>query len=125
MCKTIAVYQQNFINGLQVTNKGTFRFTRVLKQNQHQFFRIKVYVSRYNSTDAGFLYLSGIDTLNSKCNTMGVSTSAVDFENIAIDTIDNINEIITPTAKWDKGYIGLIQLIFLKMISEKLKEDHE
>jgi len=50
---------------------------------------------------------------------------AVDFENIAIDTIDNINEIITPTAKWDKGYVGLIQLIFLKMISEKLKEDHE
>jgi len=49
----------------------------------------------------------------------------VDFENIAIDTIDNINEIITPTAKWDNGYVGFIQLIFLKMISEKLKEDHE
>jgi uridine kinase len=48
----------------------------------------------------------------------------VNFENIAIDTIDNINEIITPNAKWDKGYDGLIQLISLKMISEKLKEDN-
>ena len=49
----------------------------------------------------------------------------VDFENIAIDTIDNINEIITQDAKWDKGYDGLIQLISLKMISEKLKEEKE
>ena len=48
----------------------------------------------------------------------------VDFESIAIDTIDNINEIITPNANWDKGYDGLIQLISLKMISEKLKEDN-
>lgn len=48
----------------------------------------------------------------------------IDFENIAIDTIDNINEIITPNAKWDKGYDGFIQLISLKMISEKLKEEN-
>lgn len=47
----------------------------------------------------------------------------INVENIAIDTIDNINEIITPNAKWDKGYDGIIQLISLKMISEKLKED--
>ncbi len=49
----------------------------------------------------------------------------IDVENIAIDTIDNINEIITPNAKWDKGYDGIIQLISLKMISEKLKEDND
>ncbi|MCT7602495.1 hypothetical protein [Aliarcobacter butzleri] len=53
------------------------------------------------------------------------SIPLVDFENIAIDTIDNINEIITQDAKWDKGYDGLIQLISLKMISEKLKEEKE
>ncbi len=53
------------------------------------------------------------------------SIPQVDFENIAIDTIDNINEIITQDAKWDKGYDGFIQLISLKMISEKLKEDNE
>ncbi len=49
----------------------------------------------------------------------------VDFKNIALNTIDNINEIIAPKAKWDKGYDGLIQLISLKMISEKLKENNE
>ena len=53
------------------------------------------------------------------------SIPQVDFENIAIDTIDNISEVITPNAKWDKGYDGLIQLISLKMISEKLKEENE
>lgn len=47
----------------------------------------------------------------------------VNFEKIAIDTIENIDEIITPNARWESGYSGLIQLIFLKMISEKLKED--
>jgi uridine kinase len=49
----------------------------------------------------------------------------VDFENIAIDTIDNINEIVTTDAIWDNGYDGLVQLISLKMISEKLKEESE
>ena len=49
----------------------------------------------------------------------------VDFENVAINAIDNINEIITPNAKWDKGYDGLIQLISLMMISEKLKEENK
>jgi uridine kinase len=50
----------------------------------------------------------------------------VDFEKIAIDTIDNINEIVSPfKVKWEKGYNGFIQLICLKMISEKLKEDDD
>ena len=53
------------------------------------------------------------------------SIPLVDFEDIAIDTIDNINEIVTKDAKWEKGYDGLIQLISLKMISEKLKEEKE
>jgi uridine kinase len=53
------------------------------------------------------------------------SIPEIDVENIAIDTIDNINEIITPNAKWGKGYNGLIQLISLRMISEKLKEDND
>ena len=48
----------------------------------------------------------------------------VDFESIAVDTIDNIYEIITPNAIWDIEYDGLVQLISLKMISEKLKEEN-
>ena len=42
-----------------------------------------------------------------------------------VDTIDNLNEIISPLAKWDEGFDGLIQLICIKMISEKLKENNE
>lgn len=45
------------------------------------------------------------------------------FEDIAINSIENIKEIIDLDAKWEKGYEGLIQLVSLKMISEKLKEN--
>ena len=46
-----------------------------------------------------------------------------DFKIIATHTIDNINEIVSPSATWANGYDGFLQLICLKMISEKLKED--
>jgi uridine kinase len=45
-----------------------------------------------------------------------------EVEEIAFEVIPNIQEIISSTAKWAKGYDGLIQLICLLMISEKLKE---
>ena len=45
----------------------------------------------------------------------------LNFEDIAINSIENINEIIPLDIKWGSGYEGLIQLISLKMISEKLK----
>ena len=47
----------------------------------------------------------------------------VNFENIAFNSIANIKEIIASDIKWETGYEGLIQLISLKMISEKLKEN--
>ena len=47
----------------------------------------------------------------------------MNFENIALNSIENIMEIIAPDIKWESGYEGLIQLISLKMISEKLKEN--
>jgi len=46
----------------------------------------------------------------------------VNFHDIAIDSIENINEIVTVDVKWESGYEGLVQLISLKMISEKLKD---
>lgn len=49
----------------------------------------------------------------------------VNFEDIAFESIENIKEIITSDIKWEVGYEGLIQLISLKMISEKLKENHK
>ena len=48
----------------------------------------------------------------------------VDFEDIAIDSIENITEIIHSDITWSNGYDGLIELISLKMISEKLKEEN-
>ena len=47
----------------------------------------------------------------------------VSYKNIAMDTIINIDEIIPLGGiVWKVGYEGLIQLILLKMISEKLRE---
>jgi hypothetical protein len=46
----------------------------------------------------------------------------INFEEIAFEVIPNIQEIISPNVKWSTGYDGLIQLICLLMISEKLKE---
>ncbi|MDC1455983.1 hypothetical protein N8351_00280 [Flavobacteriaceae bacterium] len=45
----------------------------------------------------------------------------LNFEDIAMSLIENISEIIPLDIKWGSGYEGLIQLISLKMISEKLK----
>jgi len=50
------------------------------------------------------------------------TTPKINFENIMIDTIINADEIISANIKWKTGYEGFIQLIMLKMISEKLKE---
>lgn len=47
----------------------------------------------------------------------------IDVEDIAINTIANINEIISSEAQFKSGYDGFIQLVCLKMISEKLKEE--
>jgi uridine kinase len=51
------------------------------------------------------------------------SRPEVNFKNIALNSIENINEIVALDIKWDSGYEGLIQLISLKMISERLKEN--
>jgi len=49
------------------------------------------------------------------------SNSKSNFKIIANNTVENINEIISSKVKWNSGFDGLIQLISLKMISEKLK----
>ena len=49
------------------------------------------------------------------------SVPNVNFKNIALETIDNFTEIISPNSEWQSGYNGLIQIISLKMISEILK----
>lgn len=46
----------------------------------------------------------------------------LNYKNLALDTIINIDEIISEEIKWQDGYDGFIQLILLRMISEKLKD---
>lgn len=45
-----------------------------------------------------------------------------DFKELALDIIENVNELISTDVKFDNGYDGFIQLLSLKMISEKLKD---
>ena len=47
----------------------------------------------------------------------------VNFHDIALNSIENIREIVSLDIRWESGYEGLIQLISLKMISEKLKDN--
>ena len=49
----------------------------------------------------------------------------VSFEELAKGSIENLNEITSQETKWESGYEGLIQLMSLKMISEKLKDNRE
>lgn len=49
----------------------------------------------------------------------------VNFHEIALDSIENISEIVSLDIRWESGYEGLIQLISLKMISENLKDNNK
>lgn len=64
------------------------------------------------------------DDLRSQYIELKVEPSG-NFEIIAVQTIENIHEIISPYAKWESGYDGFIQLMCIHMISEKLKENKE
>ena len=44
------------------------------------------------------------------------------FKILAMNTIENLNEIIDVNAKWENGYNGFLQYLCLKIICEKLKE---
>jgi uridine kinase len=44
------------------------------------------------------------------------------FKILAMDTIENFNEVIDVNAKWADGYHGFLQYLCLKIICEKLKD---
>lgn len=77
---------------------------------EHIFQRLKGTILWDYNTDLKTQYLD-VKKLENK-----------NFEEIAFEAIPNIQEIISPSANWSTGYDGLIQLICLLMISEKLKE---
>lgn len=45
------------------------------------------------------------------------------FKTLAMDTIENFNEVIDVNAKWAEGYNGFLQYLCLKIICEKLKDE--
>ena len=45
------------------------------------------------------------------------------FKILAMDTIENFNEVIDVNAKWAEGYNGFLQYLCLKIICEKLKDE--
>ena len=45
------------------------------------------------------------------------------FKILAMDTIENFNEVIDANAKWAEGYNGFLQYLSLKIICEKLKDE--
>lgn len=46
----------------------------------------------------------------------------ISFELVARKLIPNVNDLLSVNAKWDSGYDGLIQVIILLMLSEKIRE---
>ena len=46
----------------------------------------------------------------------------LNYNELVLDTVVNVDEIIAVNVDWKTGYDGFIQLILLKIISEKLKE---
>ena len=49
----------------------------------------------------------------------------LNFEFLSRKYISNISEIVETEHVWSEGYNSFVQLILLKMISEKLKDTHE
>lgn len=52
-------------------------------------------------------------------------TSIKDFESAAKESIDNLEEILAAPGNFQKGLRGFVQLIILKILSEKMKEIYD
>lgn len=97
-------YYKNIDLGLKVTFDASINVEKILEKLNCKF------IWDYN------------DDLNSQF--IEFKTEPYDkFEYIAIDVIDNIYELLDKDAKWNSGYNGFLQLLNLKLISEKLKQN--
>jgi uridine kinase len=45
------------------------------------------------------------------------------FKMLAMDTIENLNEVVDINVKWAEGYNGFLQYLCVKIICEKLKDE--
>lgn len=75
-------------------------------------------IAQKNSVLDRWDYLDNLQYITMEFNG---SLSGETFEKLAKLSIENINEIVTPGAKWQSGYRGLIQYIIISYISKELK----
>ncbi|MBL7196562.1 MAG: uridine kinase [Candidatus Omnitrophica bacterium] len=69
------------------------------------------------------LYWDYADDLNSQYLVLNIPPGKEAIENVAREIIPNIEELVTANALWLDGYRGFVQLIFLLVLSEKMKEE--
>ena len=69
MCKTVATYQQTFVQNNSSSSLGKFRLTRVLKEKDSQYFVVKCLGINKIGGNASELFLRNLPALTGKCNT--------------------------------------------------------
>jgi len=95
MCKVIKIYNQTFIQSSNSVASGTFRFTRMMKTNHLQKFRIKVLgITDLNGATGGLLYMKDFPVLTMNCNTQtntgGTTSETNHFYLGSLDVADNV-----------------------------------
>ena len=94
MCKTVAIYQQTFLQEDPAKSSATFKFTRVLKEKANQYFVIKCLGIGNISGSGGHLFLRNFPVLTGKCNTH--SNTQGDTNDVYLGTLAG-NVEIEPT----------------------------
>ena len=97
MCRTIRIFNQTFIQADNTKPSGKFRFTRVMKTNHLQKFRIKVLgITNLNSSAGGLLYLKDLPEITGNCNIQTNNGGAMSATNnfylgsLDFNTADNV-----------------------------------
>jgi hypothetical protein len=94
MCKTVAIYQQTFLQEDTTKSSATFRFTRVLKERGSQYFLIKCLGIGSITGQVSHLFLRKFPVLTGKCNTH--SNTQGDTNDVYLGTL-GANVEIEPT----------------------------
>jgi hypothetical protein len=70
MCKTVAIFQQTFVQDTASSSSATFNFTRVMKTKHDQHFVVKsLGITRLAGSNPGEIYLKGFAAMSGRCNT--------------------------------------------------------
>ena len=70
MCKTVAIFQQTFIQNKASTSSAAFNFTRVMKTKHDQHFVVKsLGITLLDGSGVAEVYLKGFSAMAGRCNT--------------------------------------------------------